>query len=294
VAPEVKRDARRVLFIALSCALVVLLSAVALVWRERLRAAQRVRLFEAMAQQEKLALLGTLTASLGHEIGNILAIVTLAVDLAISRSDDAVVGRALGRAEGALHRLEGLSRDLLGTARASEGEARRVVLCDLIEESARLLTPRLKHGPKLELDLDPRVAVRGKRALLGQLVLNLIINATDAVDPKTGQVWVSLSRRGDEVVLEVEDDGPGISPTVIGTLFDPFVTTKAEGNGTGLGLWLSRQVAEASGGQLVAGHSPRGGARFTLRLPVIRTGTERLGKSDPVAALRPAGSAASS
>ncbi|MFY0575951.1 sensor histidine kinase [Cystobacter fuscus] len=118
----------------------------------------------------------------------------------------------------------------------------------------------------------PRVGL-GHRHLV-QVMLNLLINAVDAVESAqpSRQARIAVGARWLEGVvrLDVEDNGPGISPEVLPRLFDPFFTTKPPGKGTGLGLALCREYVMRSGGSLFAENRAQGGARFVLLLPVAR------------------------
>jgi len=102
---------------------------------------------------------------------------------------------------------------------------------------------------------------------LEQILVNLLSNATDALSPGTGEIEVTLREEGGDVIFEVSDNGPGIPAELGDRIFDPFVTTKPEGEGTGLGLAVSRRLAISMGGSLSAGKGSAGGALFTLRLP---------------------------
>jgi len=99
-----------------------------------------------------------------------------------------------------------------------------------------------------------------------QVVLNLVLNAADACGAG-GHVTVRARPSGSKVILEVEDNGPGVAPEVRARLFEPFVTTKEVGKGTGLGLAVCRGLVEAAGGSIVLDESHTKGARFVIELP---------------------------
>ena len=105
-----------------------------------------------------------------------------------------------------------------------------------------------------------------------QVLVNLLTNAADALEDRSAhrpaEVTISAAVEGQEVVLRVEDTGPGIAPSAFGKIFDAFFTTKEPGRGTGLGLALSREYVERAGGKLLASNRAEGGACFTLRLPI--------------------------
>ena len=116
----------------------------------------------------------------------------------------------------------------------------------------------------MEPDLPP-VTVDSVR--LTQALLNIIINGIQAIS-EPGPVNVSAAKSGENLLLRVQDTGPGIPAHELGDIFDPYFTTKAEGNG--LGLWIAQQIAVAHGGDLRAENAPAGGAVLTLTLPLKR------------------------
>jgi C4-dicarboxylate-specific signal transduction histidine kinase len=113
--------------------------------------------------------------------------------------------------------------------------------------------------------------VKARRRRLVQVLVNLLINAADAVSEpgaKERRIRINAEHVGGEVVIEVEDTGPGLSPEARKRIFEPFFTTKPPGKGTGLGLALSREYVEADGGTLTVEEAPTGGARVVVKLPL--------------------------
>jgi C4-dicarboxylate-specific signal transduction histidine kinase len=109
--------------------------------------------------------------------------------------------------------------------------------------------------------------VVGSRARLTQVVLNLLLNAIDALEGH-GQIAISARSEVDVAVLRVSDDGPGIAPEIAQHLFEPFSTTKPAGKGTGLGLAVTHAIVEGLGGTISAGNGEKAGAWFEVRLPL--------------------------
>ncbi len=183
---------------------------------------------------------------------------------------------AVDSALGSSRRMSRLVSDLLLLARADAGRRSASTETDL-SAVARAVVDELKplsEGRPLHAALDQQLVVDGNRDELHRLVLNLVENALRHT-PDGSSVYISDSRDGDSAVLEVADDGPGIPAEIRDQVFDRFVRgdgpadTAAKG-GSGLGLAIVRAVADSHGGAVEADRSPHGGARFTVRIPLIQ------------------------
>lgn len=227
-----------------------------------------------LAAAEKRVLLSRLLARLAHEVRNPLSSLDvhfqlLEEDLASLKSP--LKEKAASRLEiirGELHRLEAKVKHFLRLAHASALELEPVEIPALCEHVCRLLRPEAEsHQVELQLlvesDLPP---FQADPAQLTQALINLIINALQAVQ-QNGRVEIHARRGADRtVILEVRDTGPGIAPENLEVIFEPYFTTKADG--TGLGLWIAQQIAAAHGGAVTAANGSAGGAILTLRLPI--------------------------
>jgi signal transduction histidine kinase len=142
----------------------------------------------------------------------------------------------------------------------------RVDLRAVLEGALRLAAPRIGAGVRVERDFAGSALVRGVPGSLGQVFLNLVVNAVQAVGER-GTVRVRTRALDGEVRVDVEDDGPGIPESVRERLFEPFFTTKPAGEGTGLGLYVSWQIVRIHDGEIVVDSAPERGTRFTVRLP---------------------------
>jgi signal transduction histidine kinase len=171
-----------------------------------------------------------------------------------------------------LDRTSRLVSDLRDFGAPGEKERGQIDLRSCLDSTLTILGPLLAHAHvRVEREIDPETPpVHADSSALKQLFLNLLKNAAEALEESGGTVRVRAGRSpsGREVVVSVEDDGPGIDPALAGRIFDPFVTTKPAGRGTGLGLSICRRIVEAHGGTLELSSSPGAGASFTLRLPV--------------------------
>jgi len=169
-------------------------------------------------------------------------------------------------------RINRILRDLLQFARAGEphelASAARGDVAEAVADTAALIAPqKAMRGVELELAVPeglPAVALGAEQLM--QLVLNLVLNAVDALDGG-GRVRVSAEPSPSGVRLVVEDNGPGVAEAVRDRLFEPFVTTKEVGKGTGLGLAVCRGLVEAVGGSINLDALFTSGARFVVELP---------------------------
>ncbi len=220
----------------------------------------------------RLASVGRLAAGVAHEIGNPLAAILGLIELSRDEDDDAARDEFLARIQKETERINGIIRDLLDFARQGDDEEVKgsASLQRVIEDSVQLVAPqkdlrKLSIEQRVEEDVP---AVRGSADRLSQVVLNLLLNAADAMNGE-GEITVELSADADDVVLVVSDSGPGIPEDVLPTIFEPFVTTKPVGQGTGLGLAVCHTIIERLGGTIEASNAD--GARFEIRLPAATT-----------------------
>ncbi len=238
---------------------------------ERLAQAQ-----DRLVRSERLASVGRLSAGLAHEIGNPISALIGLQDLVLAGGLSPEEERDfLARMRKETERIHRILRDLLQFARpAAERQAGEIEqepgdVEAAARDTAALVAPqRSLKDVTLHLELAaglPHVAL-GHEALM-QVILNLVMNAADAVGAG-GNVRVRAERGGQGVMLSVEDDGPGVDPRVVSQLFEPFVTTKDVGKGTGLGLAVCRGLVEAAGGSIALDREHRGGARFVVELPL--------------------------
>jgi len=225
---------------------------------------------ESLLRSEKLATVGRLAAGLAHEVGNPLGAVEGYVELARARLPPAPhpdLVDALARISTAAQRIDRTVRDLLDFARPAAPALAPLDLAAVVDASLRLASVQSRFK-RVEVDVAlaaglPRVVAEEHQ--LSQVLLNLLLNAADAMK-SGGHVRVEARREGDgSVVLAVEDSGPGIAAADLPRVFDPFFTTKDPGEGTGLGLAISHRIMESFGGEIAARNGERGGAVFELR-----------------------------
>ena len=241
-----------------------------------------------LVQQEKMASLGQLTAGIAHEIKNPLNFVTnfagLSVELVdeLDETDDEAERADLladlrtnaEKIQSHGRRADAIVRAMMAHARSGGGDRRPVAVDTLVAEYADLAWHGLKaRRPHARVDLQRELGAVGVEVEvspqeIGRVLINLLDNAFDAVRAVSQPtVSVSTAREDDRVVIRVRDNGPGIPEAVQARVFEPFFTTKPTGEGTGLGLSLSHDIAVAHQGTLTVESAEGEGTAFTLRLP---------------------------
>ena len=246
-------------------------------------AAQIDRQRDALRQSEKLSAMGTLLAGVAHELNNPLAIVMGRASLLEEKAEGGPVQDDARRIREAAERCGRIVRTFLNMARQKPPIRSAVQVNDTVRAAADMLGYTLRsHGIQVDLQLaDAMPDVQADADQLGQVVLNLVVNAQQAMEAVQGPRVLTLSTgveaprplgsgssaREPRVWLRVADTGPGVPVAARDRLFEPFFTTKAAGFGTGLGLSVSRSIVREHGGDLVL--EPReGGAVFRMSLPI--------------------------
>lgn len=246
--------------------------------RERQQAEANLRQTQAeLVQAAKLATLGRMSATLSHEYSQPLAAIGTDAEIAgmlIDRGRSEEARDNLTRIGSMVKRMGAIAKTLKGFTRKSGTDIKPVSLRQVIDEALLLLQPQIKQsGFVLSVDLPQEdIIVEGGHIRLEQVVINLLSNAFDAVQSCPAPlITLSLAREGDEAVLHVADNGPGIDEDVLPQIFDPFFTTKDVGAGLGLGLSIAYKIVHDFSGSLKAANRDGGGAVFTMRLPAADT-----------------------
>jgi len=220
---------------------------------------------------EQLAALGTLSASIGHEIGNPTMYAQLHLQFALERAAVEGVSKVIiddmRTALDGVDQIARLLRDMrtmsMGTVLASEVSEVAAAVQTVVD----LVGPSLTSQATLHRHIEEVPPVRGSAGRLVQVLLNLVRNALESVGERQGNVWIDVTRPSpDTVHIDVSDDGPGLSPAVRERLFTPFATTKV--TGTGLGLYVSRMLVTRTGGTIEAIDREGGGVCMRIMLPV--------------------------
>ncbi len=223
-----------------------------------------------MARQEKQNLLDTLVGGIAHELNNKLTPVLGFADLLMTQTGEAPTHFAASIRQSALE-AAGIIRQLLQLAKPARGQFQRTDLRAVVEESLVMLSFQLRESRcelRASLPSAP-VPVRADAAQLKQIVMNLVLNALQAVGARPEpRVVIAVEPYGAAGRIIVADNGPGIAPEHLGRVFDPFFTTKDPDKGTGLGLSICQSLVRQHDGDITAESVPGQGARFTVTLPL--------------------------
>jgi CheY-like chemotaxis protein len=240
---------------------------------------------------DRMASVGTLAAGVAHEINNPLA--TVMANLGLAVEDVAALARRpelagalgeleaeLGDATEAADRVRLIVRDLKLFSRGEEELRGPVDVHAVLDSALRMAWNEVRHRAQVVKRYGTVAAVDANASRLGQVFLNLIVNAAQAIP--AGQADINEIRlrtevseeAGGRVVVEVEDTGPGIPPEVLGRLFTPFFTTKPVGAGTGLGLSICQRLVAGLGGEITVRSRVGQGTTFRVALPVAALGEQ--------------------
>ncbi|MFO0965852.1 MAG: PAS domain S-box protein [Gemmataceae bacterium] len=190
-------------------------------------------------------------------------------DIAYTRDN---LPRLLQRTRDGVDRVTRIVQSLRGLARTDAPKRHEVSLPDLIDNSLEILRGRFKRsGIEVRQDHDANPRLTCVSTQISQVILNLLVNAFQALEAhgkEGGRIEVRTQREGEQMLLEVRDNGPGILPEHVRRLFDPFFTTKDVGEGTGLGLSICHNIVTAHGGSIEVESPPGQGACFRVYLPL--------------------------
>lgn len=258
--------------------------------------ADRRKLADRVHTTERLVLLGTIAAGVGHEINNPLSVVMTTVELVartvsnvhdrlevaspqdVNESLRAAMKAPLEHAQGqlrdcysGLERIRNIVRDLHGASRPPKDDRTVVALGPLLESAISMAGREIDARVELVRDYEPGVKVLGNETRLGQVFLNLLINAGQSM-PKEGtgeqRIFLAIRRDAAWANVELRDTGQGITPEQRERIFEPFFTTKSQQGGTGLGLAISKDIVESYGGRIEVRSEIGKGSCFTVQLPL--------------------------
>ncbi|MHB0886373.1 MAG: GAF domain-containing protein, partial [Bacillota bacterium] len=236
------------------------------------------RMQQYLGQHERMAALGEMASGIAHNFNNILTSILGTVDDLKRNPNIEKMQPAMRVIERAATDGADLVRRIQASTRVREEPGQRVDLAAVVQDAAHVTRPRWKSqaersGRSIEVACRVTEAlwVRGHPAELRQVFINMILNAIDAL-PHGGRIEVSALRRGEVVEVRVMDNGVGMSPEVLGRLFQPFFTTKGK-MGSGLGLSTAYNIVNQHGGSIGVDSVPSVGTTFTVTIPLAEEET---------------------
>jgi two-component system sensor histidine kinase HydH len=223
--------------------------------------------FEQIKRADRLSAVGQLAAGLAHELRNPLGSIAGAADI-LEREPGSEERRRefLGIIRKESRRLDRLLTNLLDFARPRQPRIQAVSIHQIVNQVVALTSHTAqRQGIRIDVDAPPLAPLRGDPEQLQQVILNLTLNAIQAM-PGGGRITLSARREGASFAIRVTDEGEGIPAENLDRIFDPFYTTKE--SGTGLGLAVAHQIVTQHGGRIEVARNPNRGVTFTVRLPV--------------------------
>ncbi|MBI3995405.1 MAG: HAMP domain-containing protein [Nitrospirae bacterium] len=228
----------------------------------------------ALIQSEKMAAFGQLGAGIAHEVKNPLAGILGYAQLAMRKVEkEGPTYKHLEIIEKETRRCKTIIENLLKFARQEKAEFSALDLNHVAEDSVAIVDHQLtinKVAIEKRLETVPRIM--GNANQLQQVIMNLMINAQQAMEPSGGKVSIATRVADDQVEIRVSDTGPGISPEIQAKIFEPFFTTKPAGKGTGLGLSVTYGIIRDHNGRIRVESEPGQGATFIMSFPMVKEG----------------------
>jgi len=242
---------------------------------------KQTQLRDALTSARRLEGVGRLAGGVAHDINNMMTAILGNTELAIEMQPDGPAREFLDEVRLAVGRGSALVRELLSFGRRPQTESEVLDPKEVIDAMVGMLRRLLPDDICMVLDLQPVPAVRIPRTALEQILLNLIVNASDAM-PRGGEVRVSTWREGSRwAIIEVTDQGVGISPDIADHIFEPFFSTKSADRGTGLGLATVRDLAHRAEARVEVQSEVGAGTTFRLRFPAVSSDSVSIPPSAP-------------
>jgi signal transduction histidine kinase len=229
-----------------------------------------------LLQAKKMSSLGTLTSGIAHQLNNPLNNISTSCQILLEefgQTDAEFSRKMLTNIEGEVHRARDIVRDLLEFSRIKEFCLAPVQLSQVIDRSISLMSSQIPPGIEIIKSVPEDLCLNLDAQRMQQVFLNLFENAVHAIDPP-GRIRISAGMEAstDQVIIQVDDTGAGISEAVRGRIFDPFFTTKEVGSGTGLGLSVVFGIIQKHRGSISVESKEQEGTRFIIGLPLESKG----------------------
>lgn len=268
---------------------------------------ERDQIAAGMIEMDRMASIGILAAGVGHEINNPLAYVLANLEFVSDEIHHLIAAlapetrkrletrisdleQALADTQHGAQRVRDIVYDLRTFSRGSEDKLSLVDVRQVLDSSVRMAAVQIRQRATIEKDYADTPAVLANESRLGQVFLNLVVNAAQAMSEGSAaenRIELRTASEGEIVVVEITDTGAGIPADVLPRIFEPFYTTKPAGQGTGLGLSICRRIIRSLDGEIEVHSEPGKGTRFTVRLPSAAAASERAAQEAPRPDVRP-------
>ena len=235
---------------------------------------------QALAHHQRLETIGTMTASIAHDFNNLLtpimgySIMTmemLPADATDLQENLMEIYDASVKAKDIVTRLADL------TKKGNEENFKEIEIDEVIQSALKVTLPAKPKEVEVKANFNAEgEMIKADRTQISQLVMNIVLNAYDAMREKGGTLLVSTRISGEEVVIRFKDNGCGMDTETMSRIFDPFYTTKESGKGTGLGLAIVAQIVETHGGKIYVDSEPGAGTEFRIYIPLAGAELESL------------------
>ena len=249
---------------------------------------EQKELAKTLQQSQKMQAIGTLAGGIAHDFNNILSAIIGYTELSLGIVEKgSVVQRYLSEVFSAGKRARDLVNQILAVARETKEEIKPIPVRLIVKEVLKLIRSTIPTTIDIRQDLKSDALIMGNATRVHQIVMNLCTNAAQAMHDQGGVLNIELENMaiettatadrcglkiGDYIELTVSDTGHGIPPDLMGSIFEPYVTTKTPGEGTGLGLSVVHGIVESYGGKITAESELGKGATFTVLLPITHKG----------------------
>lgn len=249
---------------------------------------QRENLQQQLQQAQKMEAIGQLTGGIAHDFNNMLASILGYSQLALKQQENNSDNKTVGYLQEVIsagERASKLIRQMLTFSRGTEGEMKPLLLKTQLDDTVNMLRPILPSSVELRLEVDDVPAIMGDSVQLQQMLTNLCINARDAMDGQ-GNLTLKLEKllnysitcsschksiTSDFVVISVQDSGHGIPNDIINKIFDPFISSKDVGKGTGMGLAMVHGIVHEHNAHITVQSDPETGTVFSVYFPYLDT-----------------------
>ena len=227
---------------------------------------------QALTHHQRLETIGTMAASIAHDFNNLLTPIMGYSMMSMEMLDDSQtdIQENLMEVYNASVKAKDIVQGLADlTKKGKQENFDELDVEELLRSSLKVTLPAKPKNVEIKVRFKPtEKRVKGDRTQLSQLVMNMVLNAYDAMRDDGGDLFVSMRDLGDELSIHIRDTGTGMSPETVSRIFDPFYTTKESGKGTGLGLAIAAQVVESHGGRIYVDSQLGEGTEFRIVLPV--------------------------